>query len=381
MERVDAMKVLYIGPDGGTCRQRRLALERLGHAVRVVDPFAALPRNRWIRAWSFRTGALGLSPLVERSVLARAGDGDFDVALVDSGELVGPGLVRLLKRRAGRVINYNPDHPFAARDGRRWRLFLKALPHYDLFITPRRSSAEAAVQAGARRVLQTDFAADELVHRPRELDPAARARFASEVAFVGTWMPERGPFLARLVEAGVPLKIFGPRWSKAPEYPVLEPHVVEGELDGEAYADAIRGAKIAIGLLSKGNEDLHTTRSLEIPALGVLLCAERTADHLAMYREGQEAVFFDDADECAAQCLALLRAPERIAAIAAAGLRRVRENRAFNEPLMAGFLEAALRPQGEDVQGGIFAHPTLVNRALYGGPAAPAQRRAPGGRR
>jgi hypothetical protein len=61
-----------------------------------------------------------------------------------------------------------------------------------------------------------------------------------------------------------------------------------------------------------------------------------------MYREGAEAVFWRDADDCADQCLALLADPGRIKAIAAAGRRRVIANRAFNEPLMAKVIDAAL---------------------------------------
>ena len=114
---------------------------------------------------------------------------------------------------------------------------------------------------------------------------------------------------------------------------------------GDDYVKAIRGAEIAIGLLSKGNEDLHTTRSLEIPAIGTLFCAERTSEHLAMYEDGEEAVFFDSADECADLCLALLAQPDRIAKIAAAGLRRVRRNGDFNERLLSKIINAALTMQ------------------------------------
>ena len=103
-------------------------------------------------------------------------------------------------------------------------------------------------------------------------------------------MPERGPFLLRLVERGVPLRIYGARWNLAPEYERLRACVASGNLVGDDYVKAIRGAEIAIGLLSKGNEDLHTTRSLEIPAIGTLFCAERTSEHLAMYEDGEEAV-------------------------------------------------------------------------------------------
>jgi len=262
--------------------------------------------------------------------------------LVDGGELIGPATVRRLKQQAPAVALFNLDHPFGARDGLRWRLLLRALPLYDLFITPRQPTADAARAAGVRRIMQMDFAADEVAHRPVVLDDADRTRFAADVVFVGTWMPERGPILKRLVERGVPLRIYGSRWFKAPEYAALATHIAGGEVTGDDYAKALQGAKIAIGLLSKGNEDLHTTRSMEIPAMGVLLCAERTSDHMAMFEDGVEAVFWDDPDECADHCLELLADPDRIARIAAAGHRRVLGNRAFNEPLMARVLGEAL---------------------------------------
>ena len=336
------MRILYIGPDSGTCRQRRFALERLGHQPFVVDPFAALPLRRWSHGWSIKTGALGLQGFIRRGILSAIGERRFDLALVDGGELIGPATVKALKQRAPAVILFNLDHPFGLRDGVRWRLWLKALPFYDLFATPRKPTADAARAAGMARVMQMDFAADEVAHRPLALTEADRARFSADVVFVGTWMPERGPVLKRLVERGVPLRIYGDHWFKAPEFPELAPYIVPGQLVGDDYAKALQGGRIAIGLLSKGNEDLHTTRSLEIPAMGVLLCAERTSDHERMYQDGVEAVFWRDADECADQCLALLADPERIKAIAAAGHRRVIANKAFNEPLMTRVIAEGL---------------------------------------
>ena len=132
-------------------------------------------------------------------------------------------------------MNHNQDNPYVQRDGLKWRLFLKALPFYDLVATHRISSANGAKQAGARRVLLVREAADEAVHRPIESNEQDRARFSSEVVFVGTWMPERGPFLLRLVERGVPLRIFGDRWKNAPEFERLRPYITSGNLVGDDY--------------------------------------------------------------------------------------------------------------------------------------------------
>ncbi len=343
------MKILYIGPEKGTAIQRINALRRLGHDVTVLDSYLAIPAmhlpDKWFAYWIYGTGAFGFAWFIRRYVLSQVKGRSFDFVLVDHGELLDGATVAALKKIGGVVANYNQDNPYVSRDRQKWRLFLKALPNYDLVATHRISSAEGAARAGARRVLLVREAADEAVHRPIELSDEDRARFSSDVAFIGTWMPERGPFMLRLVERGVPLRIYGARWNKAPEYERLQQHIVLGNLDGDDYVKAIRGASIAIGLLSKGNADLHTTRSFEIPAIGTLFCAERTTDHLEMYKDGEEAIFFDSPEECADLCMSLLAQPERIKRIAAAGLARVRQNGDFNEKLLTKIINATLKAE------------------------------------
>jgi spore maturation protein CgeB len=342
------MRILYLGPEAGTSMQRICALRRLGHQVSIVDSYAAVEQaiplpSRLVHSWAFKTGGFGLARTVERYILSQIKGYSFDLVFVDDGGLISGSTLVALKKIGKVVVNYNQDNPYVPRDGLRWRLFLKALPNYDLVATHRASSAEAASRAGAKRVLLVREAADEVVHRHIELSKEDLARFSAKVAFIGTWMPERGPFMLRLVERGVPLKIYGGRWNKAPEYERLRRHIVLGNLDGDDYVKAISGASIAIGLLSKGNEDLHTTRSFEIPAIGTLFCAERTMDHLEMYKDGEEAIFFDSADECADVCLSLLARPERIRQIAAAGFERVRQNGDFNESLLAKIINAGAK--------------------------------------
>jgi spore maturation protein CgeB len=333
-------KILYIGPNNGTSRHRFHALCRLGHTVTLVDTFQAFDGSGTLMTWGFRTGYFGLEQLIARFTLGKIANEIFDVVWIDNGETVGSRLVRGLRKHARFVLVHNLDNPFTARDGRRWRLFRQALPHYDLFATPRHSTRHAALARGARRAITVPFAADEVVHCPIVLSEDDRRDFGSQVAFVGTWMPERGPFLKRIVDRGVPLRIFGPRWNKAPEYADLASCVTCRSLDDTDYVKAVAGSKISIGLLSLGNEDLHTTRSLEIPAIGSLLCAWRTNDHKELYVDGQEAVFFDSPDECAEVCLALLADEQRRMAISAAGHARNARNNWFNERICTDLLSA-----------------------------------------
>ena len=76
--------------------------------------------------------------------------------------------------------------------------------------------------------------------------------------------------------------------------------------------------------------------------LGGLLCAERTSEHLQMYREAEEAVFWESAEECATVCLSLLADERRRQAVAEAGRRRVKRNRHYNEAVMDEIVTASL---------------------------------------
>lgn len=339
---VARLSILYLGPLSGTCLDRAHALRRLGHRVHHVDLRDWLPRTVWVDRLAWRLGGGLFSPLLLRALPRQLEGRRFDLAYVDGGEWVTPAIVGVLRRHAPRVLNYNIDDPLGPRDWARFRAYRQSLPHYDLSVVMREHNIAEARRCGARRVLQVHRAADEVAHAPRPLSEADHRQWDSEVLFLGSWMPERGPFLAELIRRGVPLTIRGPHWYKAREWPALRAYWRGGALHGDDYAKAIQCAKVNLGLLSKGNRDLHTTRSLEIPALGALLCAERTVEHLAMYEEGEEALFWADAAECAARCRwALAHEPQRAAA-AAAGRRRLLRNGHSNQAILARILQAAL---------------------------------------
>ncbi len=329
--------ILYVGAIDGTSLHRAEALRRLGHEVVHVSPYAGLP-DYWA-LWLRHTGGLGLDGVVKRILLRQIGDRRlFDVALVDCGDVIGPISLACIRSRARIVGNYNADNPYRnpVTEGHRWTLFRRVAKHYDLSVTQRRSHVEQEMRAlGVTNPMLVWQCADEVAHRPIEPGP----EWASEIAFVGTWMPGRGAFLAALIDLGLPITIYGARWHKAPEYRHLAPAIRAGHLHGDDYAQAIGGAKVALVLLNEANDDLHTSRSVEIPAIGTAMCAPRTAHHQQLYAENEEAVFFSCVEECAAQCSRLLADRTLGERIARAGQRRFVANGTSNEVLMGQIIE------------------------------------------
>ena len=332
--------ILYLGPNTGTSRHRAAALQRLGYRVTIVDPHAFVPRLPYMLSWTHHTGGLLLGSYIQHRILESLGNERYDLTWVDAGVLVGPGLVRELRRRFGPVVNYNVDDPYGSRDGRKWRLYLKSVPHYDLVAVVRSPNVEEARRFGARDVMLVNRSADEVAHAPRSLSSEDRKRWASDVVFVGTWMPERGPFMAKLVNAGVPLTLYGDRWQRAVEWPTLQPHWRgSGLYNQDDYSRACQCAKVCLGLLSSENRDTVTQRSFEIPYLGGVFCAQRTEEHLSLYEENKEAVFWSSPEECAAQCKRLLADDAWREQLRIAGQARCIRNGTVNEAVLRSILD------------------------------------------
>jgi spore maturation protein CgeB len=336
----EKLTILFLGADGGNAVKRAGALRRLGHEVRLIDPFSLFPWRNFVGRLLYYAGAAWLERYLKFKITPLIKNSRYDVVFVDNGELVGRNVLSALRKVSPIIINYNNDDPFGGRDKNKWRLYLEAVPHYDLLAVVRPVNVSEAYALGARKVLRVFMAVDEL-DGPRELTPLDRSRFSHEVLFIGTWMPERGPFLQALLQAGVPLAIYGNDWHKAPEWSRLQAAWRGPAIYGDDYLKAIQLAKVSLGLLSKGNRDLHTTRTFEIPYCGGLLCAERTPEHLELYQEDVEAVYWSEVTECIKKCQKLLQDETRLNAIAEKGRIRCLRNGIFNENNLKKILEAA----------------------------------------
>lgn len=335
------LSILYLGVKGGTCIDRANALRRLGHHVEHIDLYKLLPSTKWVSRLTHHLGGHLFSPWIAYSLPAAVKRMPYDLCYVDGGELITPRVIARLRRMTTKIVNYNIDDPLGDRDGARFKAYRKSLPFYDLCVVMRPINVSEAMSLGARNVMCVFRSADEIAHAPRALTKEDYGKWQSEVLFLGTWFPERGPFMLELLRRNVPLTIRGANWHKAPEWPLLKSAWRGGPLSGDEYAKAIQCAKVNLGLLSKGNRDLHTTRSLEIPSLGALLCAERTTEHLAMYVEGKEALFWSTADECATVVGDILRDELLRQQIAAAGHARYLANGYTNENIMRSILDRA----------------------------------------
>lgn len=324
----DSRAVVFVGPlyEGSTSRQRERSLVAMGHRVTPVDTLPGrLLERRFRLGWKVRRRLLGDwdESRFNARLLALPDRPEPDLLWVEKGLALEPGTLRALRARWPRAcfVNYSPDDQFNPRNqSRQW---LAGLSLYDLHVTTKSFNVAELREAGARDVCHVAKGYSPEVHRPHEVTPALRARLGGDVGFVGWPEAARERSMRFLARNGVPVRVWGP-WPRRKSGPNLR---VEGRpLWADEYARALSATRINLGFLRRVNRDRHTTRSVEIPACGGFLLAERTDEHLELFREGVEAEFFASDDELLEKVRWYLAHEEARARIAANGLRRCRES-------------------------------------------------------
>jgi len=319
------LSILYVGDltPGNTCTQRRQALFDIGSSITSVDltpPGPRKDRSAWERV---RRRLLGPRDRTDanRQLLEAVRRNPFDLVWMDKGLVIEATTLKEIKQQQPRclIVGYAPDDMYARHN--QSRQFRRHLRCYDHFFTTKSYNVHELQSLGCPRVSFVGNAFDPHTHRPIQVTPDERQRYGGLVGFIGTWEQARATSLFRLAAAGVGVRVWGNSWEHCRRR--LDHLQIERRaLYGEEYAVAINAFAINLCFLRKQNRDLQTTRSVEIPACGAFMLAERTEEHRALFSEGVEAEFFGSDDELIDKVRYYLAHPEDRERIAAAALRR-----------------------------------------------------------
>lgn len=340
----DSLSILFVGQlwKGTTSHQRFRALEQLGHRVSPVDITSRAklsPRAIVSRVFHklFRMGVPYLGPLdlanTNRQILELTRARPIDVLWIEKGHQVRPGTLRMVKelRPSCVIIGYCPDD-MAARHNQSGQ-FLRCLPFYDVYFTTKSYGVEELRALGSPRVHFVANAYDPNTHRPVPLPDERKKLLGAPVGFVGTFEEDRARTMQFLASQGIFVRVYGNDWqSFHPNTPNLR---IEGHaVYGDEYAEVLCACDINLCFLRRMNRDRQTQRSVEIPACGAFMLAERTDEHLDLFKEGVEAEFFGSDEELMEKVRYYLDHPEQRKRIAAAGRERcLRSGYSYHERL------------------------------------------------
>lgn len=325
------MRILYVGdatPDT-RCAQRARALEELGHELEWV-PFVPTYEHSGVEARLSFYGRVRHKlgwPLdtegANRAVLAALEQRPFDLLWVEKAPCLHASTLRRARALQPELaLTFFSEDDLSSRVHRS-RPMTAAFGEYDLVVTTKRRNLTdgSLASMGARQVVFEPKTFDPTLHRPLPLGERDRQRFGAQAGFIGTYEEARAEGCLRLAEGGLSVRVFGNGWQRCElEHPnlILERRPVSGD----DYVRAMLATPLQLGFLRKQVDDRHTDRSVEIPACGAFLLAERSDEHLELFDEGREAAFFEGPAEMLERARFYLNQPELRAAVARAGRAR-----------------------------------------------------------
>jgi hypothetical protein len=216
--------------------------------------------------------------------------GRANIVWIDKGTWLFASTLERIKERTGALlVHYTPDPAFVVHTSRHFR---KGLAIYDFCVTTKRYEMDAYHKAGAKKTIFNLQGIDDRFlscTQCSDIDNTMR----NGVVFIGRREPHYQNLLMELAVNGVKPRIWGPGWEHLKKtHNLLSSCIISDGVWGSEYPRALALGSIGMGFLSKMYPDAFTTRTFEVPAAGCMLLAERTQEHLELFEEDKEAVFF-----------------------------------------------------------------------------------------
>jgi spore maturation protein CgeB len=223
-----------------------------------------------------------------------------DIVWVFKGMEVYPETLKWISRKGIKLVNYNPDNPFLfSGKGSGNKNITESVGLYDMHFSYDEKIRQLLRQQGNAKVhsLPFGFDLDEKVY-----NSCVSQQEIERVCFLGNPDQYRAAFLKEVAKA-TPVDVYGHHWGKF----LADSNVtVFDPVYDEDLWKTLRKYRVQINLMRPHNPQSHNMRSFEAPAVGGILLAPETADHINFFKPGEEIFVYKDVSSCISEAISLL---------------------------------------------------------------------------
>ena len=212
--------------------------------------------------------------------------------IVIKGNNIYPSTLKKIKKIDSKVkiFSWTADNMLKKHNSSIY--FDLSLKLYDIHFTTKSNIVNDLYKLGAKKVVFLNKAYSKEYHYP----VSVKDKYKFDVLFIGTAERQRYNYMQYLAKNGIKVNIFGNLWNKS--FKSSENLIIHRkELINNDYRSAISSSLITLCFLRKINDDQQTSRSIEIPACKGFMIAEKTEEHLNLFKNEEEAVFFKNKNE------------------------------------------------------------------------------------
>jgi len=336
------MNLLFIGPleKGSTTLQRYYAMLEIGIKADQIDTtISNLPKykkyiNKVLCYFKFHYDWMNSN---KRIIDKCNGLIKYDYVWIEKGLTINSITLNTIHKNLVncKIISYSCDDMMIKQNQSIY--YLNCISLYDVHLTTKSYNIYELEALSAKKVLFFPNAYDKYAYNNKPITIEEALKWGSDVAFLGGFEFDRYFQMNLLAERGIKIKIWGPGWEKINKHhPNLK--IFPGWVQAEDAAKIFKATKINLHFLRKIARDLQTTRTMEIPACGAFMLAERTSEHQSLFLEGIEAEYFSNNQELFDKINYYLINETEKSNIANAGLQRcLKDGYSYNERMLQIF--------------------------------------------
>tara|TARA_B100000787_G_scaffold169452_1_gene160671 strand:+ start:1547 stop:2575 length:1029 start_codon:yes stop_codon:yes gene_type:complete len=293
------MKILFVGANEGNSRNSYLSIKKIYPKTKILDTSKIL--NKFYYKIFYHIAPFFFNRIIN-TFYKREVNSFYDLIFLFNVDLINENSLNQIKKKSKKIYYFCADNPFVKRDKKKWYFIKKIICEFDLVIFHQKSREKFVKEYKIKKFVTILPPYYKNIHLIKN-----RKKPIKQIVFVGTWFPERGKFFYELKKRGLNFDICGMRWNKDKKYfRLLKKNIILKNFTQKQVAKIVSKYQINIALLSKENQDDITRRCIEIPAVGSLLCCERTTTMSKVLVENKEAVYFSGPIECFKKCKKLL---------------------------------------------------------------------------
>jgi spore maturation protein CgeB len=247
-----------------------------------------------------------------------------DLLLVSEGWRVLPETVMKIKQLGIPLILWTVDAPVD------FSHTLAIVPYYDHLFCGGTEAKELLARAGFSRARWLPFACDTGYHHRVELSNDERLRYSRDVAFVGSFYPNRWDILRELGEFD--LGIWGPHWEKAPHGTDGGCRIHDCYLKPAEWIKIFSGCTINVIIhYQDGRTPCYqaSPKVYEALACRSFVLVDRQLDVFSLFEDDRHLVGFDDVTDLKKKIRYYLKHPEERERISDAGCKAVLEGHTY----------------------------------------------------
>jgi spore maturation protein CgeB len=232
--------------------------------------------------------------LINRSLLAVAEKVKPEIMIVTGGHRISPETIQKFKDRGVLSILWTIDAPSD------FQLIIDAAPLYDHIFCQGTEAVELLDQAGIVGARWLPMACDPSCHHPVTCPPSDKARYGSDLVFVGSYYAGRASLFEKITKFD--LAIWGPGWDSLDRNSPLRRCIRGAHTTPEEWLKIYSASKIVLAAHYHDPQNSFpvyqaSPRIFEALACGAFVICDRQRDVFSLFKEEDHLVSFYDSND------------------------------------------------------------------------------------